>query len=195
MNSGCTQSTRMGRMPAWRFTATNARPDLMSRAGAAVPLPSACSASIRLHPRKTLLASPRAAPGGEGTWKLRAPPKPHAPIPPGQRRRRTTPARAPAGNAKRTVRTDCHGAPPAYGRLTTGRQRKYPMHLFTRLPPRGRPSEPEADSIDVPPKPHAPIHAAFSARHQPGQATPHVQRSVARPAPPTVSPGVHMRRW
>jgi hypothetical protein len=72
-----------------------------------------------------------------------------------------------------------------------------PMHQFTRLPPHGRPSGPEADIIDVLPEPHAPIHppaaaapseqaggrqhrraartpctnsrAAFSARQQPGE--------------------------
>jgi hypothetical protein len=71
-----------------------------------------------------------------------------------------------------------------------------PMHQFARLPPLRRPSEPDADIIEVLPEPHAPIHAAFSARQDSqGQATPHVQRAVARPAPPTVSPGAHLRRW
>jgi hypothetical protein len=38
-----------------------------------------------------------------------------------------------------------------------------PMHQFARLPPLRRPSEPEADSIDVLPGPYAPIRAASSA--------------------------------
>jgi hypothetical protein len=63
MHSGCTQSTRMGLKLAWSFTADIAQPNPASRADAVAPVPSACSASIRLHLRKTLLASPRAAPG------------------------------------------------------------------------------------------------------------------------------------
>jgi hypothetical protein len=35
----------------------------------------------------------------------------------------------------------------------------------------------------------------FGKARQPGQATPHVQRTIARPALPTVSSGVPMRRW
>jgi hypothetical protein len=145
MHSGCTQSTRMGLKLAWSFTADIAQPNPASRADAVAPVPSACSASIRLHLRKTLLASPRAAPG---------------PREPGSC-------------------THCQN----------------PMHQFARLPPRGRPSRPEADSINVLPGPHAPIHATFSAMQRREGETPHVQRAVARPALPAVSPGVHMRRW
>ena len=62
---GC---TLMGRSPAWSFTATIARPFLMSLAAAPVRVPSAC---ISGHPPASalnpfLLALPRAAPRREG---------------------------------------------------------------------------------------------------------------------------------
>jgi hypothetical protein len=62
MNSGCTQSTRMGLKLALDLHGDHrpAGPD-GSSTGAVVSVPSACSASIRLHLRKTLLASLRAA--------------------------------------------------------------------------------------------------------------------------------------
>lgn len=80
MQSRCTQSTPMGLRLAWTFTAIIARPDLVSRAGAVVPAPSACSASIQLHLRKTLLPSPPAVRCHARRARASPEQEPHAPV-------------------------------------------------------------------------------------------------------------------
>jgi hypothetical protein len=104
MHSGCTQSTRMVLRPAWSFTATIARSDLMSRAGAAVHVPSAC---ICVHPRASeldLACFITAAPG---------------PREPGSRAHRQNPMH------------QFTRLPPRGRRPTSSRRCQNPMHQFS----------------------------------------------------------------
>ncbi len=72
MQKRCTPNTRIGLGPARRVTADIALPNPGSRAEAGAPVPSACFASIYLHLRETLLASPRAARCRDGARQRRS---------------------------------------------------------------------------------------------------------------------------
>jgi hypothetical protein len=139
---------------------------LASRAGTVAPVPSV---SIGVHRWFQTLAFPA--------------------------RRTKLPERLVITTSKNPMHLNAPATPARPVAAPASDPRQDPMHQFTRLSRLRRPSGPEADSIDVPPEPHAPIHAVSSARQQPGQATPHVQRTTARPAPPIVSPGARVRRW
>jgi hypothetical protein len=76
----------------------------------------------------------------------------------------------------------------SFGQPRNALPRQNPMHQFTRLPPRGRPSGPEADSIDALPEPHAPIHATFSARQRCGGKHPMSSGQLPDPRRPPSRP-------
>jgi hypothetical protein len=117
---------------------------------------------------------PPRRPSGPGADIIEALPEPHAPIYPP----------AAAGPSERVWGS------------TSSRRCQNPMQQFVRPPRLGRPSGLGVDIVEALPEPHAPIHGPlFRQNNSQGRETPHVQRSVARPARPTVSPEVHMRRW
>ncbi len=155
MQKRCTQSTRMGLGPAWRCTADIARPNPASRADAADPVPSACFASICLHLRKPLLASPRAAPCRDEARQRRSqnPVRRFTRLPPLRRHSGPGPTRLACGQKP------LHQIPDRPNRSVVGMPRAAECAALSRPTPvscLSRVRGTGAGAADAPPPPRAP---------------------------------------